>query len=494
MKHFFNNYVTAFLLLSLFTLGWTACKKDSPDPEGTPVASFQFEVDADNFRTVRFSNFSQNASSYAWEFGDGNSSTEQNPTHTYEQGGKYQVSLVASNASGQSSLAFTREIEIVDPNSALALLAGQESKTWKLLREGTSMGVGPNAESARIWWSLENNGSRPCVYYHEFTFHRNGDFSFDDKGSFFGEGVIFGGTDNANICFEANAANMTSTSGADVSALLSGTHKFEYNTNTQEVTLNGLGAWMGLPHLTTTEESPNLVESKRFKISIQENQGFDLMTISYAYDGLYWDFTYAHYYDSSLEPAVIEDEIPFGEDLPDFAPEQFFNTFNSESAQDVQYLIPTPFTVQITPGVDNPLDPSGPKVGLYRRGTEQFADLQFRMDFDIQFDNFTSFSIDVYMPTSNEYSQGGLTPSLQIFIADASQTEQFWTSWVQYVVDPSEIVVGEWKTYTFDLESPSEGSSGTPKTRKDLDNIGLVIGGSNHFTDGTFYIRNFRFQ
>jgi PKD repeat protein len=492
MKHSLINSLSSLLLLTLFALGWTACEKTSPEPEETPVASFQFEVEQENFRTVRFTNFSQNATAYAWDFGDGNTSSEENPIHTFEQAGNYSVSLVASNASGQSSTTFSREIEIVDPNSALALLAGSESKTWKLLREGTSMGVGPNAEGARIWWSLENNGSRPCVYYHEFTFHRNGDFTFDDKGSFYGEGAIFGGTDNESICFEAIPANMITGSGADVSALLSGTHKFVYDSNAQEVTLNGLGAWLGLPQLTTTEESSNLVETKRFKISIQENQGFDLMTVSYTYDGLYWDFSYVHYYDPSLEPNVVEDEIPFGEDLPDFTPEQFFNTF--ESAQDVQYLIPTPLTAQITQGVDNPLDPDGPKVGLYRRGSDQFADLQFRMDFDIQFDNFTSFSIDVYMPQTNEYSQDGLTPSLQVFIADASQTEQFWTSWVQYVVDPSEIVVGEWKTYTFDLESPSEGSSGTPKSRKDLDNVGLVIGGSNHFTDGTFYIRNFRFQ
>ncbi len=482
------------MVIAIFALNWTACKKESPDPAGSPIASFQFEVDEDNFRTVRFLNFSQNASTYVWDFGDGNTSEEESPTYTFEQAGKFSVSLTARNNSGEASAAFSREIEIVDPNSALTLLAGTDSKTWKLLREGTSMGVGPNAESARIWWSLENSGSRPCVYYHEFTFHRDGVFSFDDKGSFFGEGVIFGGTDNADICFESSPSNMISNSGTDVSAFLTGSHTYEFNSSIQEVTLNGLGAWIGLPHLTTTEESPNLVESKRFKINIQENEGFDVMTVAYAYDGVFWDFSYVHYYDPSLEPQVIEDEIPFGEDLPDFAPDQFFNTFNSEGPEDVQYLSPSASAVQITAGVNDPLNPTGPKVGMYRRGTEQFSDLQFRMDFDIQFDNFTSFSIDVYMPQSNEYSQEGLSQSIQIFIADASQTEQFWTSWVQYIVDPSEIVVGEWKTYTFQLEEPSEGSSGTPKSRKDLDNVGLVIGGSNHFVDGTFYIRNFRFN
>jgi len=36
--------------------------------------------------------------SWSWEFGDGGSSTEQNPTHVYQKAGKYTVSLTASSA------------------------------------------------------------------------------------------------------------------------------------------------------------------------------------------------------------------------------------------------------------------------------------------------------------------------------------------------------------------------------------------------------------
>jgi hypothetical protein len=105
----------------------------------------------------------------------------------------------------------------------------------------------------------------------------------------------------------------------------------------------------------------------------------------------------------------------------------------------------------------------------------------------------TSFSIDIYIPSSNTYADGGLQKAIQLWIADASQTQNFWESWVQYDVDPATIPTDEWKTYTFDLETPSTGS-GTPKTRTDLDLVGLVIGGSGHAVDGTFYIRNFRFN
>ncbi|OFX69679.1 MAG: hypothetical protein A2X12_01180 [Bacteroidetes bacterium GWE2_29_8] len=42
-----------------------------------------------------FSNNSSNASAYLWNFDDGNTSTEYNPTHTYTQTGNYNVSLTA---------------------------------------------------------------------------------------------------------------------------------------------------------------------------------------------------------------------------------------------------------------------------------------------------------------------------------------------------------------------------------------------------------------
>ncbi len=48
--------------------------------------------------SVSFMNTSLNASSYSWDFGDGNSSTAANPTHTYASGGIYTVVLTATNS------------------------------------------------------------------------------------------------------------------------------------------------------------------------------------------------------------------------------------------------------------------------------------------------------------------------------------------------------------------------------------------------------------
>jgi len=50
--------------------------------------------------TVNFNNTSTGASTYEWDFGDGNTSTDVSPTHIYTQQGSYMVELVATNNLG----------------------------------------------------------------------------------------------------------------------------------------------------------------------------------------------------------------------------------------------------------------------------------------------------------------------------------------------------------------------------------------------------------
>jgi PKD repeat protein len=59
-----------------------------------PVANFTY---VDNNGTVDFTNNSTNASSWFWNFGDGNTSNNQNPQHSYANPGNYSVTLISSN-------------------------------------------------------------------------------------------------------------------------------------------------------------------------------------------------------------------------------------------------------------------------------------------------------------------------------------------------------------------------------------------------------------
>ncbi|RYF79782.1 MAG: PKD domain-containing protein, partial [Chitinophagaceae bacterium] len=66
--------------------------------------------------TVNFTNTSTGAVSYLWNFGDGNTSTQQSPSHTFSNYGNYTVTLIATNASGCSdTLALTDFVRVQRP-------------------------------------------------------------------------------------------------------------------------------------------------------------------------------------------------------------------------------------------------------------------------------------------------------------------------------------------------------------------------------------------
>lgn len=66
--------------------------------------------------TVNFQDLSTPGVSWFWNFGDGGTSTLQNPTHTYTTTGVFTVSLVVTNASGcRDSVRFLNFIRIVPP-------------------------------------------------------------------------------------------------------------------------------------------------------------------------------------------------------------------------------------------------------------------------------------------------------------------------------------------------------------------------------------------
>ncbi len=59
---------------------------------------------------IEFQNYSKHATSYFWEFGDGSTSTEKDPTHVYQSQGTY-TCLLNAICNGDTSK-FSRQIEI----------------------------------------------------------------------------------------------------------------------------------------------------------------------------------------------------------------------------------------------------------------------------------------------------------------------------------------------------------------------------------------------
>ncbi len=110
--------------------------------------------------TIQFTNHSDGGSEFAWDFGDGNSSTDRNPVHTFYNPGKYLVTMVApgpDNVDGE----YQMEINVHDhpvaefsygpdiiyvPDDLLrcySLSVDAEQYLWDFGDEGTSTDVNP---------------------------------------------------------------------------------------------------------------------------------------------------------------------------------------------------------------------------------------------------------------------------------------------------------------------------------------------------------------
>ena len=76
-----------------------------------PTANFTSSSPDYLGQTTMFTNNSSGASlTYDWDFGDGSSSTDENPTHQYAAAGTYTVTLTVTNPAGNDSFADTVEI------------------------------------------------------------------------------------------------------------------------------------------------------------------------------------------------------------------------------------------------------------------------------------------------------------------------------------------------------------------------------------------------
>ncbi|MGB0837237.1 MAG: PKD domain-containing protein [Flavobacteriaceae bacterium] len=105
------------LILGVFTL--VSCEFELPESgsiedETPPSAMFIAEQSEVDFLIFNFGNLSDNATDYAWDFGDGMTSEEVEPSHQFTAVGNYTVSLTASDKLGASSQ-FTMDVLVEEP-------------------------------------------------------------------------------------------------------------------------------------------------------------------------------------------------------------------------------------------------------------------------------------------------------------------------------------------------------------------------------------------
>jgi PKD repeat protein len=113
--------------------------------EEPPVADFSAdETSGEAPLTVNFTDLSTgDITSYDWDFGDGNGSTDASPSHVYSAAGTYTVSLMVSGPGGSSTETKTDLITVTDPPSGSFVLALPSPGTAGVPNTFTATGCTP---------------------------------------------------------------------------------------------------------------------------------------------------------------------------------------------------------------------------------------------------------------------------------------------------------------------------------------------------------------
>ena len=197
MKRKLNLQLLTLVVMTTFIL--SSCTKD--ESRGTfPLSAEVFKSVVD--KQVAFTALTHSAVSWAWDFGDGKTSTEKDPVHVYSEGGYYKATLTATDAAGATVV---KAVKVAVALTPYALLTGDRTasdykgKTWKLTASHSPLDKLANADV-----TFTNAAGAPAtlpsgafglylgmmeVYDDTYTFYYDGKYQHDvkaDKAAFAG--------------------------------------------------------------------------------------------------------------------------------------------------------------------------------------------------------------------------------------------------------------------------------------------------------------------
>ncbi|MEI7981364.1 MAG: PKD domain-containing protein, partial [Bacteroidota bacterium] len=163
---------------------------EPPIPSPSPKPGFTVVV---NGLSIACTNTSTLATTYLWNFGDGQTSTLKDPPHTYSDGGVYKVKLIATNANGSASTqqeVFISAVPLTD-----ALLQGG---AWKVRVDTNSIfcgsGLGKfdyfSVPVERLNGGITGPDDWSCITNDEFTFGAGGVYSYNTNGNARNDGYM----------------------------------------------------------------------------------------------------------------------------------------------------------------------------------------------------------------------------------------------------------------------------------------------------------------
>lgn len=208
-----------FLVCMVGIMNFQSCTDENENPVFPLSADIFYSIDG---KQVAFTALTHSAVSWQWDFGDGSTSTEQNPVYKYEDGGYYKAVLSATDEEGNT---VASEIDLAVALTPYVLLTGgptaENGKTWKLSQAHSENDKLVNSD---LEWTLLDPDieSLPTgafdlylglkeAYNDQFTFYYDGSYSHNtvDGSSF--AGIVF-----ASIMQQLGQTSITKTGGEAV--------------------------------------------------------------------------------------------------------------------------------------------------------------------------------------------------------------------------------------------------------------------------------------
>ncbi len=203
------------------TNAWYACNVGPKYDSGFVKANFLADtIVCSSSKLVNFYNFSSNAISYKWTFGDAGTSTNSNPSHTYSNYGNYTIKLVATSCfkNRKDSMTKTAYVKIdstFDICKALLMPASGIDSTKKCMSfvydDG---GEDIYKQSRKTYFRISTPGADTIkIKFFDFDYELNYDSLYIYKGYYPGTGVKIGGYTGSTL---PNLGNIIAVPGSVV--------------------------------------------------------------------------------------------------------------------------------------------------------------------------------------------------------------------------------------------------------------------------------------
>ncbi|MCX6224939.1 MAG: PKD domain-containing protein [Bacteroidia bacterium] len=242
MKKSFFYFIPALALL------FASCAKE---PTITSITA------TINGYTVSFTAVVTDATSYNWDFGDGNISTEAAPVYEYSVSGTFNVKLTVEGKGGQATL--RKEVKIL-PSFNEMLTGGPDApngKTWVLSSAYTAGVDGASVVDNSMMVLLPSSENILTViglgeeYDNEYTFYSDGRYKMDNKnGSSLTTGLY--GLVNGIVTNRGNENNSIGLCAATFAAPASATWALHEDNLVVEAIINPTGTDVQAPHESRT--------------------------------------------------------------------------------------------------------------------------------------------------------------------------------------------------------------------------------------------------